>query len=626
MNNRHMSLRLLIVACLVHMSVSSAITFIPRSQSVNTALELSGWTHEVNQANKGDWYGTGALTLEGGKSFRNKNIARSFFGDDLGCGDCGSISISGSRVENRGENDWLADYFGLPTDYRSRVSINPSIAQFMADFDFYFGWNKWINGLYARINAPVVWNRWDLNLCESYLGTSTASYIPGYFNNTGVAHSDLACSFLQFASGNYALEKAGDITINPLRCARLPLCSDSIWKLADLRMILGWNFLLKEAYHLGIGAIVAAPTGNKPTNSYIFQPVIGNGHHWELGAQITTHYTFWKDEIKNRSFGFYLDANITHLFKNDQIRCFDLCGKPNSQYMLAQKITSTTALDSSVNTGVGFSREFTSVANLTARNVDVSIAVQGDVSILFNYTCKNFGWDVGYNFWGLSCEKISLDCNACDDECDPCNKVNTTPLDGKTWALKGDAAVFGFESSAPQAVNLAATESKADIHGGTNKFTGPSNTQGGINGIPPIANPGVDNPVAARTTGTVFADVALTTTTHTSNPPVFLSESDIDFGSNRSKGLSNSFFTHISYTWHDRESYVPYLGAGVKVEVGGNLDCMTTCVVATTTCTPSCSTSCEPVCETPACTSCSSCKNIALSSWQAWIKGGVSFN
>src|SRR5439155_22909154 len=130
------------------------------------------------------------------------------------------------------------------------------------------------------------------------------------------------------------------------------------------------------------------------------------------------------------------------LFNAHQCRVFDLCGKPNSRYMLASKLTTqTNGLDGNTVTGTlgstnvqtasnyQFDNQFAPVANLTRRNVCVSVAVQGDVAAKFAYNngC-GFSWDLGYNFWARSCEKICLkSCGAND------------PLNGNTWVLKGDS-------------------------------------------------------------------------------------------------------------------------------------------------------------------------------------------
>ena len=66
------------------------------------------------------------------------------------------------------------------------------------------------------------------------------------------------------------------------------------------------------------------------------------------------------------------------------------------------------------------------------QNVDVSFDVQGDVIAKFVYTCNGFDWDLGYNFWGRSCQKVTASCNCGPD------------FPERAWALVGNAQLFGF--------------------------------------------------------------------------------------------------------------------------------------------------------------------------------------
>ena len=73
--------------------------------------------------------------------------------------------------------------------------------------------------------------------------------------------------------------------------------------------------------------IGAAPTGKRPKAEYLFEPMVGNGGHWEVGAAFTSHMLFWSSESGESHAGGYLDVNVTHLLKAHQKRCFDLCNK-----------------------------------------------------------------------------------------------------------------------------------------------------------------------------------------------------------------------------------------------------------------------------------------------------------
>ena len=296
--------------------------------------------------------------------------------------------------------------------------------------------------------------------------------------------------------------------------------------------------------------------------------------------------------------------NITHLFGAKQCRTFDLKDRgPNSRYMLAEKMTQDVIKNLEGN-GIAatsqFNNAYSPVANLTHLQVKASSAVQVDLTAMFNYTSCGFGFDFGYNFWYRSCEKLSIDCD-CSNQ-----------LDGKTWALKGDAHVFGFDGGGNQNfVPLSATQSKATITSVTNFVDGQANPQ---------TNPNIDNPQPATgdsdapftNDDTLFATPNLNNQINTSIQSVFLTLQDIDCDSSRTRGISHKLFTNLSYTWVDCEDWAPYFGVGAKVEFSQNKSC------STNVCPD------DSICDSQICDD--SCPPCNLSEWGIWIKGGLSFN
>ena len=227
---------------------------------------------------------------------------------------------------------------------------------------------------------------------------------------------------------------------------------------------------------------------------------------------------------------------------------------------------------------------------------------------MFNFTSGSFSWDFGYNFWYRSCEKVERFAGACPSPLD----------DGATWALKGDAHVIGFENTGTfPAVRLAATQSTADIHAGKNFPAAGTTVAATI--LTSKANPGIDNPVTAvSNNGNEISvnpaafDADTNPQTRSSVGPVFLTKNNIGVGEGSTRGISHKVFSHFSYTWRDKEDWVPYLGFGAEAEFGRKScdDCKKD------------STSCS----TQSCDStCGSCIDCSLSQWGIWIKGGVSF-
>ncbi|PKN03491.1 hypothetical protein CVU75_01965 [Candidatus Dependentiae bacterium HGW-Dependentiae-1] len=548
----------------------------PRSVSENAARELVGWTRAVNLADKETNYGSFSVTPEYTHSFRADHIASQLFGCDLNS--CNKINISGSDVANRNTaKDWLADYFYLPRSYKGSFSVRPMVQNFLVDFNFYWGLDTYQPGLFFRIHAPLTGTQWDLNMCmeNQDLGLSTSGIIRPL---TTAPHGTLT-DFTQFS---YEKTSPSDIfsytfqtqiptpnhiyVFTPLYYNRLCPCKKTLARLADIQADFGWNFLLDNDYHLGLFVRGVAPTGNRPHSVFLFEPIIGNGKHWELGSGLTAHATLWRSSEKNdHSCGVYLDANITHFFDRTQCRTFDLKGKPWSRYNLAFKIIPDSLSREGIQQII-----FSPVANLTTHATDVSIAMQTDIAALFNYTNGKLSVDFGYEFWSKSCEKFT-----CHTDCTPAPASNHASvygcgsdctghcacdfptfygeLDGATWSLAGAKSFIAGLGG------RAASYSNATIH-----------------------EEGIADPPGALV------------------PPFFdnrkhLSRSDVDTANAHTKGRSNKFFTHLSYTWNERE-WMPYLGLGGEIELAGK--------------------KCAP---------CECCANTALSHWGLWFKGGISF-
>ncbi len=307
----------------VNLTGNTATTskIVPRSQSFNAARQIVGWDNPfwgINRKPQDDDYGSFNITFEYSRTFRDNRLARSLFGDDLICGTCdegSSIHISGSAVANRGANDWLADYFGLPRDFQSTVSFKPSISNYILDFSFYAGLDSWHEGMYFKIYGPFVHTQWNLNAQECNITTGTTGYFQGYFSSNVVPASQLNQSFLSYANGavptinndydlygeEYCLagtheftstpcSPLGDITWQSLCCSKIsPECGCDGQGLSrngfgELRFILGYNFVNDDAgdYHAGLGLYVGAPTGTRvgsqdDCNSkgrYLFEPIV----------------------------------------------------------------------------------------------------------------------------------------------------------------------------------------------------------------------------------------------------------------------------------------------------------------------------------------------------------------
>jgi hypothetical protein len=573
-----------------------------RSQGRDTARKLVGTTsHHVYLYDMESFYGTFNMTPQYDQSFNNDALLECYFGTSLT--NCNALTIAGTHAASLDvKKDWMAENFYLPRDFRSTITFEPSVQNFLVDFNLFVGLDEWVKGLYFRVYGPVVNNRVTLNPCEQIENEGTEGYAAGFFNSTAVPANTLLHSALSFFNGNTTITVPNIVT-TPLLKAKFACEKKSTTGFAELRGELGWIYL-HEDYHVGFNIQAAAPTGKRPQGEYIFETQVGNGKHWELGAGLTAHWTMWRSEDDEKHLDFVFEADVTHLFNASQTRTFDLIGKPNSRYMLAAKTNLKPTVDLYGNTDAGgttgtttpassqFNKEYSPVANFTTRDVNVSIGVQGDIVFMLNYTHRGFSFDLGYNYWGMSHEDIELK----DSNCAPTFPINT-------WALKGDEQVYGFRSDTNAAVALSATENRATIHQGTNIPNAGTTAATGA-----TTNIGIDNAQFAQVdvnSSDILNDspTAPTNQIRTSIQPVFITVDDLNINGAETRGSSNKIFTHFSYTWIDREDWIPYLGIGFYAEFGN--------------------TSHDDENENSNCDHGISC---ALSEWGVMVKGGVSFD
>ena len=572
-----------------------------RSQGRDTARKLVGTTsHHVYLYDMESFYGTFNMTPQYDQSFHNDELLECYFGNSLT--NCNVLTIAGTHAPALDvTKDWMAENFYLPRNFKSTITFSPKVQNFLVDFNLFVGLDEWVKGLYFRVYGPVVNNRVTLDPCEAIQQEGTEGYAPGFFSSSEVPASTLLPTALAFFNGNTTITVPGIIT-TPLLKAKIACEKQSTTGFAELRGELGWIYL-HEDYHFGFNIQAAAPTGKRPHGEFIFETQVGNGKHWELGAGLTAHWTMWRSEDEEKHLDFVFEADVTHLFNASQTRTFDLIGKPNSRYMLATKMNLRPTQDLFGNTVAGgavgtvtaassqFNAEYSPVANFTTRDVNVSIGVQGDVVLMLNYTHRGFSFDIGYNYWGMSHEDIELK----DENCAPIFPVNT-------WALKGDAQVYGFRSDNNAAVPLSGTENLATIHQGTNIPKAGTTAN-------PATNLGVDNAQFAQAnndTPAIIINVSPITPIEqiqTSIQPIFITVDDLNINGAETRGSSNKIFTHFSHTWIDREDWIPYLGIGFYAEFGN--------------------TGHDDENENNNCDHGISC---ALSEWGIMVKGGVSFD
>lgn len=396
-------------------------------------------------------------------------IAKCLFGND-------SVQFIGSDVIDTTATSTcatilLADYVGLGVDTDVTWTPCPRIQSHNVDFAFRLNFDEWAQGLWLDIRMPLQIARWQLDLnssatatdncdscsdtcsndCGSSCGDScndccggisgdygTAPFNPGYMDyittvsphtaGAGAPTIPVASSIAQAMSGTFAF---GDMTGFSYSQWTLNNCN---WthKLADMSFNLGYDFVACDDYHAAAYIRFVAPTGTKINECYaqsFFSPIIGNGHHFELGAGFRSHMVLWNCNDNNQLTAKF-EGYITHLFNGKcQVRTFDFAGRGClSRYMLLKQFTATTA-----SPGYEYDGILISGVDYTTRTVSVDIAAKGEAVLKFEWSWCNWVFGLGAEVWGRTAETI-------------CDTSVSDPLEGSKF---NPAARYGFKGGTP---------------------------------------------------------------------------------------------------------------------------------------------------------------------------------
>jgi len=461
--------------------------FSPRSQSTNIAREMSGWYPHIYQYGMDTNYSSIVLNPAYAHSVRPARLAEFLFGTD-------TLAISGSTIENRGPDDILADYFGLSPQFASVVTITPKIKNAMINFDGFWGLDKYCKGLYVRVHAPCVVTKWDLEMCEDVeLSGENVPFPPLYMDEGAVQPA--SDTFLNVLNGTIRFGQMQE----PLAYGKVHGAQTKTG-VSDIQCTLGWNFILEERGHFGLSVRAAAPTGTKPKSHFLFEPIVGNAHHWELGMGLSALSLIWEKDGE-QALSFCVELNMMYSFASKQKRSFDLLLNGfGSRYMLVKEFEG----------GSDYTGNLSPLINHSTLDCKVHVDLQCDILFMFDYTYNGLVFDIGYNGWIRSREKIAL------DGCIPSN----------TFALKGIQNVF---LDTDQLSNL--TQSTATLHG--NNLS--------------------DQVVVADTT------------------PIFISTDDLNIHSAGAwRMLTHKIFAYLGYSWFDNTlRYKPFIGIGGEIEFEG---------------------------------------------------------
>jgi len=380
--------------------------FIPRPFSTDMAREIlqekAAWDGIPKPDN---WHGTFQVALQYNSMFNTLGDATHGIGarpfwngtNTMTVGD--NANFADSDFSAGGPYDVDGWQFGLgEVTTPGSITLNPKIHQDGAALLLYIGSRQYEQGFFIKFVGPINATVIDPGLTETT--PTLAAYPEGVMqitSNSAGARGPFNLTMTQAFTGNFITNT--NIAFVGLEFGKINGKQSSGARFGDINIALGYNFFADEKRHIGAALRFGAPTGNGPVSIYMLEPISGAGNSWMAGFEFIAHGTIL--EKQNTCIKVWFDAYAAHIFKGRQVRTFDaIINGPGSKYLLVGDFGTA---------GTTSQNNFQALINLTRLAVDTKRNVTIDSALLFDIEHLNWDIGIGYNFWGVSREHLSLE-------------------------------------------------------------------------------------------------------------------------------------------------------------------------------------------------------------------------
>lgn len=378
-------------SCHCENSSHTYLSFRPQFQLVDP-IYVSGM-RDRSRLKENGWGGVFQAVVFGGKTTKEDHLARYFMPF------CQTKIIVdetlSSSIANASQGDVLSSAFNIVTvdrSFRSVVSFEPR--QSTVGVGLHYRQSFWCDedagrGFWASISFPITHVHNNIGFCENVEndGGGVDTAVPGAVANMRAAFSNPTWNF-----------------------SRIDFCGKSKTGVADVTMLLGYEWLQCDPCHLEAYIGVLAPTGNRPKGLIMFEPVVGWGGHvgLEMGGSYGIH--LWRNDCADRSLRVEMASNGQYLFSRTQRRSFDLKGKPWSRF-LPVYIDQAAAQASADESGEGFDpfTGSTPGVNVFTQCVKVRPGYSFNMTSALVYSGCSFAAELGYNVFARSGDCVKLD-------------------------------------------------------------------------------------------------------------------------------------------------------------------------------------------------------------------------
>jgi hypothetical protein len=257
----------------------------------------------------------------------------------------------------------------------------------------HLGWNQsldsLVKGLSLNVRAPLVQVR---NSMRATAASSVASDIPAVDGASGKKITDYFAGNLSTSIGTHS-----HVSQAALQSGIIDAAFHTATGVGDVEARLDWDCCAWKKVSFGIGAGIQIPTGNKPSQKHMFEPIYGARGHVGAGMNGAMHI----DAYANNNITVGLDMLIDwkYFFKGTESRMMGVYDSTNKAMVVNSQYRNVMR-----NTYSGVQP----AANILVADHDVTPGHQIDGMVGLKMEWKNFTFDLGYNVYWHEAEKLAL--------------------------------------------------------------------------------------------------------------------------------------------------------------------------------------------------------------------------
>ena len=311
----------------------------------------------------------------------NKSDMAKYFGggqSDLGNQD-GTIVAENKALTHANRHNYLDGYqIEHEATPVGTATLAPRRNEAGAHINWHHDLSKVMKNLSLSVNVPIV--QVETTMGATFSGTNAAN-LATYF------------------AGGYSVATGSSNSQDALGYARLDATKRKKTEVADVVVDLGYAIKNDKASKMHVAISATIPTSKKVDGVWAFQPQVGAGKHFGLGAKAFWQTRIWYTNPCTQGLDLMASASYRYLFAAEQVRTMGLYNHWYERISTAGHYRNLAKADGLVALPA---------ANALTRNMDVTPGSEFNGCVGLKYHYKNFNLFAGYNLHARDKEGVTL--------------------------------------------------------------------------------------------------------------------------------------------------------------------------------------------------------------------------